>query len=158
MIDPGRWPVALAAVALLVSSSHAVGQPAEEIQRMLFSIEAQSHQQWLEGNLAALDELMAKEFHFVVMNGAVETKADVVAAPYSGEGALRVTSLKVEPETLVLRGDAAIVISVLRLEATVRGQRLPPRMRILSIFTKDAGPIGWKLTARSITPILTPPG
>lgn len=79
---------------------------------------------------------MAEEFHFVVMNGAVETKAKVVAMPYRKEGALRVESLRVEPETFALRGNVAIVISVLHLDATVRGQRLAPRMRILSILPK----------------------
>jgi hypothetical protein len=158
MIDLGQYPVALAAIALLVVPSPATSQSTEDIRRALFEIEAESHQQWLKGNVAALDDLMAEEFHFIVMNGAVETKADVVAAPYSGDGALRVQSLRVAPETCVLRANVAIVISVLYLDATVRGQHLAPRMRILSVYTKDEIPIGWKLTARSITPILSPPG
>lgn len=158
MISPGQCRAASAAIAVVACFSQAAGQSTEEIQSALFAIEVRSHQQWLEGDLAALTELMADEFHFVVMNGAVETRAQVVAAPYSGEGPLRIASLRVEPETFALRGNVAVVIGVLHMDATVRGQRLAPRMRILSIYTRDDGPIGWKLTARSITPILAPPG
>jgi hypothetical protein len=100
------------------------------------------------------DELMAGEFHFVVMNGAVETREQVVCCPYTGAGPLRVRSLRVEPQSFALRGDVAVVISLMHLDATARGQPVPPRMRVLSIYTRD-GPIpGWTLTARSITPIL----
>jgi ketosteroid isomerase-like protein len=140
--------------ALLACFSPAEGQSAQEIRSTLFALEVESHQQWLEGNVSALAELMAEEFHFVVMNGAVETRAEVVAWPYTGEGPLRVRSLRVEPETFELRGNVAIVISLLHLDATARGQPVPPRMRILSIFTRDEGQTKWKLTARSITPIL----
>jgi ketosteroid isomerase-like protein len=147
----------LIAAALLAFQSQAAGQTTEEVRSTLFAIEAESHRQWLEGNVAALDVLMAEEFHFVVMNGAVETKAEVVGAPYTGEGPLRVRSLHVEPETFALRDDVAIVISLLHLDATARGQPVLPRMRILSVFTRAEDPTVWKLTARSITPILAPP-
>ena len=152
-----RLSLIWAAASLLVSLSPVAGQPTEQLQSALYAIEVASHQRWLEGDLAALDELMADEFHFVVMNGAVETKAEVISAPYSGEGALRVQSLRVEPEMFALRGNVAVVISILHLDATVRGRPLAPRMRVLSVFTEDEGPVGWRLTARSITPIVAPP-
>jgi ketosteroid isomerase-like protein len=150
--------IAVAAATLLAGAARAQAQTTEGIRTLLFGIEAESHQQWLQGDVAALGELMADEFHFVVMNGAVETRAEVVGAPYTGAGPLRVRSLHVEPETFALRGDVAIVISLLHIDASVREQRLAPRMRILSIFTRDESAPDWKLTARSITPILTPPG
>jgi ketosteroid isomerase-like protein len=153
------YTIALVTTGLfLCFPPYAEGQSEEEIRSTLFALEAASHQQWLEGNVAALDALMAEEFHFVVMNGAVETKAEVVRWPYTGEGPLQVQSLLVEPETFALRGNVAIVISLLHLDATARGQRVPPRMRILSIFTREEAEGSWQLTARSITPILAPPG
>lgn len=152
-----RSPAALVTAALFGWFTPAEGQTAEEVRIALFAVEAESHQRWLDGNIAALDELMAEEFHFVVMNGAVETKADVVGSPYTGEGPLRIRNLRVEPETFALRGNVATVISVLHLDATARGQPVAPRMRILSIFTRAEGGTDWKLTARSITPILAPP-
>jgi ketosteroid isomerase-like protein len=158
MMIRSRWRyLDMITVALLASVFPAAAQSSEEIRKELFAVEAASHQQWLEGNVAALDELMAAEFHFIVMNGAVETKAEVVSAPYTGKGPLLVESLRVEPETFALRGNTAIVISLLHLDATARGARVAPRMRILSIFTREEGEPGWKLTARSITPILAPP-
>lgn len=158
MIDKRRWPATLATVGLFVCLSRAEGQSMEEIQSTLFAIEVESHQQWLNGNVSALDELMAQEFHFVVMNGAVESKEQIVCCPYTGAGPLRIQSLRVEPETFALRGDVAIVISVMYLDATARGQPLLPRMRVLSVFTRDEGNSGWTLTARSITPVLAPKG
>ena len=45
----------------------------------LLAIEAESHDQWLRGDTAALAELMAEEYRFVVMNGAVERRDQLVA-------------------------------------------------------------------------------
>ena len=80
MIRPWRYSMVWVALVFLVSSPVA-GQSTEEIQTLLFTIETESHQRWLAGDVAALDELMADEFHFVVMNGAVETKMKVIGAP-----------------------------------------------------------------------------
>jgi ketosteroid isomerase-like protein len=159
LIVDGRCRLAtVATFALLACFSRVEGQSIEEIRNTLFAIEVDSHEQWLNGNVSILDELMAEEFHFVVMNGAVETKEQVVCCPYTGAGPLRVQGLRVEPETFALRGDVAIVISLMYLDAMARGQPVLPRMRVLSIFTKDEGGSGWTLTARSITPILAAPG
>lgn len=156
-----RYSVLLVWVSLLAYSPEADGQAVEETRTLLFALERESHQQWLESNLAALDELMAEEFHFVAMNGAVETKADVVGTAQGTAPAarpLQVQRLHVEPEQFALRGNVAVVIGLLHLDATVRGRAVPPRMRVLSIFTRDEAGTEWKLTARSITPILAPPG
>jgi ketosteroid isomerase-like protein len=158
-IIDGRYRLAgVTTLALLACFSRAEGQSIEELRSTLFAIEVESHEQWLNGNVSVLDALMADEFHFVVMNGAVETKEQVVCCPYTGAGPLRVHAMRVEPETFALRGDVAIVISLMHLDATARGQPVLPRMRVLSIFTRNEGGPAWTLTARSITPILAPPG
>jgi ketosteroid isomerase-like protein len=154
----GRCRLAgVATLALLACFSRVEAQAIEEIRSTLFAIEVESHEQWLNGNVSFLDELMAEEFHFVVMNGAVETREQVVCCPYTGAGPLRVQTMRVEPETFALRGNVAIVISLMYLDATARGPPVLPRMRVLSVFTRDEGGPGWALTARSITPILAPP-
>lgn len=153
--------LALCSLALVA----AVGfvQPAQSdsaaLKQALMDTEVRSHQRWHRGDIAALDALMAQDFRFVVMNGAVEKKEEVVGTADGPPqpGPLRVAALHVEPEEVLLRGNTAVVISLLHLDATVHGRPLPQRMRILSIFTITDDDPEWRLTARSITPILTPP-
>ena len=126
----------------------------------LMALERESHQLWFKRDLAALDALMSDDFTFVVMNGAVETKDDVVprdrtqASPRRGR--LEVQSLELKPERVTVRGNSAIVIGLLHIKATVAGRSLPDTMRVLSVFTKENDGEKWRLTARSITPILVP--
>jgi hypothetical protein len=51
----------LITAALCACFTRVEAQSAEEIRRTLFAVEAASHQQWLDGNVAALDTLMADE-------------------------------------------------------------------------------------------------
>ena len=131
------------------------------VREELMRLERDSHQLWFKRDFAALDALMSEDFTFVVMNGAVETKTDVVprdrtAAP-TRRGALEVQSLELKPERVTLRGNSAIVFGLLHIKATVAGRALPDTMRVLSVFTRENVDAKWRLTARSITPILTPP-
>lgn len=134
----------------------------EEVRERLMAIEVESHQQWWRADLPALDELMAADFHFVVMNGALETKEDVVGSDLAPEEILenrplQVASLRVEPEKVFVREQTAVVVSLLNIEATVRERPIPGRMRILSVYSRTQDDPAWRLTARSITPILAPP-
>lgn len=123
-------------------------------QEQLAAIETASHQDWHNGDTEALAALMAPEYHFVVMNGALEGRAEIVggAGASAGRRPLQVRSLRVEPERVAIRGTTATVISELHVDASARGRQLPPRMRILSVFVREDS--GWKLFARSITPVL----
>lgn len=132
---------------------HEVNAGAEELK----ALEIASHQQWLEGDLPALNRLMTDDFRFIAMNGAVESKTDVVGG---GDGPraprpLQISELRVEPDEVVLRGDQAIVLSTLYIQATVQGRPIPERHRIMSVFLRDGQ--DWLLFARSITPVLAPP-
>ena len=147
-------------LALLLTQATPVAVADQDAARTkLAKIEAASHQSWLERDLDALRRLMAPEFHFVVMNGELETRAQIL-----GEGAdvsvrrpspLKVHRLAVEPQQVLIRGTTATVISIMEIDAAVRGRPLPPRMRVLSVFSREDNE-DWKLVARSITPILQP--
>jgi ketosteroid isomerase-like protein len=150
---------ALVAMAVTAHAQQDVDSAA--VREQLMTVERESHQLWFKRDLAALDALMSEDFTFVVMNGAVETKADVVprdrtAAP-ARRGRLDVQSLELKPERVTLRGNSAIVIGLLHIKATVAGRALPDTMRVLSVFTRENDDAKWRLTARSITPILAPP-
>ena len=151
-------PMAFALFLLAQPAPVAVApQPAAE-REQLAAIEAASHQSWHRGDTEALARLMAPDFHFVVMNGAVETRAEILGEGPSAAGrapsALQVRNLRVEPDRVVIRGTTAAVISTLHIDATARGRPLPPQMRVLSVFVREDG--AWKLLARSITPLLRP--
>jgi ketosteroid isomerase-like protein len=148
--------VLAAGFLVLLSGWTAAAATPEEIRNELIALEQESHQRWLEGDVPALGEIMADEFHFVAMNGALEPRAFILGGDpeTAGQRVLQVESLRVEPEEVLLRGDTAVVIALLHIEATVRGRPLPSPMRILSIFTRTEEDRDWRLTARSITPIL----
>jgi hypothetical protein len=155
-----RSSFTLTLLAVALGSAGAGAQQVDAIRDSLFALEAESHQQWLRGETAALESLMDEEFLFVAMNGAVETKDDVVRGPSAGRTGprpLHVSSLRAEPQRVVVRGTAAVVISLLHIDATIRGRPLPELMRVLSVFTRGDENEGWVLTARSITPIVSPP-
>jgi ketosteroid isomerase-like protein len=152
-------PLLRALALFCMAASAAVAHAATDAPHELVELERASHERWLVGDLAALDALMSSHFRFVAMNGAVETKEEIVG---TGEGevraprALQVTTLRVEPEEVLEHGDTAVVISMMHIEATVRGRPVPERMRILSVFQRRQSE-GWALIARSITPLLAPP-
>ena len=149
--------VVLCAVSACALTSPNRGDGEAEVREALMALEQASHQSWLEGDAAALDRVMAEGFHFVAMNGALETKEQIVGG--AGEDrprVLEVESLRVEPEKVILHDDTAVVVSLLHLEASVAGRRLPNRMRILSVFDQGEGE-EWRVIARSITPIPVPP-
>ena len=116
---------------------------------------------WFKRDLAALDALMSEDFTFIFMNGTVETKGDVVppeqATDTPRRGRLEVQSLELEPERVTLRGNSGEVNGRLHIKATVGGRSLPDTMRVLSVFAKEKNDANWRLTARSITPVLAPP-
>ncbi len=151
-------------IVLVASGSD--GAPASNVQESatsaevdLAAIEVASHDWWLDGDLGRLDRLMMDEFRFIAMNGALEDKLEIVhGAARSGDPAprvLQVESLRVEPEEVIVRGNEAIVVSLMHIHATVRGRPIPERMKVMSVFLMEGGE--WRLFARSITPILAPP-
>lgn len=122
-------------------------------------LESESHQRWFERDLEALDRIFGEDSHLVVMSGVVETRAQIIGSGTSENSrpnALEVRSLRTEPEEVLLDGDTAVVISTVHLDATFRGQPLGyDRMRVMSVFKENEG--GWRLMARSMTPVRGPP-
>lgn len=154
-----RFPVTAAVVAAIgFMPVAAAAQGADEAR--LSALEISSHQQWLARDRDALARLMDRDFHLVVMNGAVETRAQVLGETEAGQHAappaLVVRALVVEPDDVVVKADTGIVVSTMRIDASVQDRPLPPRMRVLSVFARSGE--DWVLLARSITPIRQAPG
>jgi uncharacterized protein DUF4440 len=121
----------------------------------LRALETASHQQWLERDIDALSQIMDDDFHLVVMNGAVESRVDVLGDEEAGRAPLPsplvVRSISIDPEEVYVRTDTGIVISTMHIDASVRDRALPPQMRVMSVFSYNGE--DWTLLARSITPI-----
>ena len=146
--------MAMPALALLAGVTAFVAASESPEHARLRALEVVSHQQWLARDVGALSRIMDDEFHFVVMNGAVEARADILGARETERAApspLVVRGITVHPEKTIVRADTGIVISTMHIDASVRGRPLPPRMRVLTVFTRSGG--DWTLLARSITPI-----
>jgi hypothetical protein len=141
--------------ALLAGASALVAASEDPEHARLKALEVESHQQWLARDVGALSRLMDDAFRFVAMNGAVESRAHVLGAGGTGSAAppspMTVRSITVHPEEIVVRADTGIVISTIHIDASVRGRPLPPRMRVLTVFTRNGE--DWTLLARSVTPI-----
>lgn len=143
-----RLAPALAAVALGTAPA------AADVSGEVTALELESHRLWQEGDLEGLGALLDSDYRFVAMNGAVEARDHVLGA--SGRPrAIEVRSLVVTPDEAVMHDDLAILLSTMEIDASVAGRPLPPRMRVLSVYRREGG--GWRLAARSITPILQPP-
>ena len=145
---------AASALALLAGITAFAASESPEHAR-LRALEVASHQQWLARDVGALSRIMDDEFHFVAMNGAVEDRAHILGARETERAAppspLTVRGITVHPEEIVVRADTGIVISTMHIDASVGGRPLPPRMRVLTVFTRSGE--DWTLLARSITPI-----
>ena len=151
--------VALALATLIGCTSNMSHHASADSRQVLMDLERESHQRWFEQDLDALDRIFGEDFHLVVMSGVVETRAQIIGSgtrDNSRPNALQVRSLRTEPEEVLLDGDTGVVISTLHLDATFRGQPLGyDRMRVMSVFKEKQG--GWRLMARSMTPMRGPP-
>jgi len=160
-VQPFGRALAFCILIAMPAIAHAQQNADSAVREELMVLERESHQLWFKRDVVALDALMSEDFTFVVMNGAVETKEDVVPRDRTGatprRGRLEVQSLELEPERVTLRGNSAVVIGLLHIKATVAGRALPETMRVLSVFTRENAETKWRLTARSITPVLAPP-
>lgn len=143
----------LSGLALFIALQASASQSGVADHTALRALEISSHQRWLAGDLAELSRIMSPEFRFVVMNGAVERREDVIGPRDGRKGppALSTRSIAVHPDEIIVQNDTAIVISTMNIDATVNGRPLSPLMRVLSVFTRSGNE--WKLLARSITPV-----
>ena len=126
-------------------------------RQALMDLERRSHRWWLDGDTEALAELMTDDYRLVAPNGAVETKAWVTGADPDSVRMLQVESMTVSPQEVILDDDRAIVIAVIEMDATVAGRPAPGRLRVLSVFEREDAAAPWRLLARAMTPVRTPP-
>jgi ketosteroid isomerase-like protein len=107
----------------------------------------------IKGDTKALDAVLADDWVVVGPTGEVETK--------------RQQQKKIEDKTLVfeaidpkevkvrVHGDAAIVMGLYHIKATLNGRTVDGVFRDTGVFTKQAGT--WRCVFNQVTPVAGPP-
>ena len=107
----------------------------------------------IEGDTKALDAVLADDWVVVGPTGAVETKRQQ-------EKKIKDKSLvfeAIDPQEVKVRvhGDAAIVMGLYHIKATLNGRTVDGVFRNTGVFTKQAGT--WRCVFNQVTPVAGPP-
>jgi hypothetical protein len=136
-------------VAFAVGSAHAT----ESLEMALADLNATIFRQYmLEHDTGLYAQTAHADYLLLVGIGLVETRDEVLSTAQN----LDIESLTVTHEHFVREGDTAVLFGRLDVQGTVMGHPLPAQTRFMSVFART--PDGWKLLARSLTPVDLPPG
>jgi len=107
----------------------------------------------IKGDTKALDAVLADDWVVVGPTGAVETKRQQ-------EKKIKDKSLvfeAIDPKEVKVRvhGDAAIVMGLYHIKATLNGRTVDGVFRNTGVFTKQAGT--WRCVFNQVTPVAGPP-
>ena len=107
----------------------------------------------IQGDTKALDAVLADDWVVVGPTGAVETKRQQ-------EKKIKDKSLvfeAIDPKEVKVRvhGDAAIVMGLYHIKATINGRTVDGVFRNTEVFTKQAGT--WRCVFNQVTPVAGPP-
>lgn len=101
----------------------------------------------LNHNTKPFAQAAKDDFVLITGIGTLETKQQVI----NGVENLKITSLEVISDDVLLFKTTAVVIGKLVMEGTVMGQPIPKNIRFSSVFVKENGK--WKLQSRTMTPM-----
>lgn len=134
---------------LLLIPCLSMAQPLE--QELITVHDKQLREYMLNHNVEPLANISADDYFFVAAIGLLESRENVLKTAKN----LKVEAFSISNDKVVVNEGTAVLSGVMEIQGTVMGHPLPKKMRYLSVFVKT--PDGWKLQARSITPIFMPP-
>ncbi|MFD0849008.1 nuclear transport factor 2 family protein [Sphingosinicella xenopeptidilytica] len=104
----------------------------------------------LTADRAVLDRLVSDSLIFFHLGGTQDNKAGFVSA---GDR-MRLQKIEVSDQEIAIYGEAAVVTSEERVEATLVGKEAPISLhaRLMTVWAKEDG--RWRLTRYQPTPIL----
>jgi len=120
-------------------------------EKLIYSHDEQLKEYMLNHNVEPLASISQETYFFVAPIGLLESRENVLKTAKN----LDVTDISISNDKVVITEGAAVLSGVMDIEGSVMGNPLPKKMRYLSVFVKTGN--GWKLQARSITPVFTPP-
>lgn len=134
---------------LLLIPCLSMAQPLE--QELITVHDKQLREYMLNHNVEPLANISADDYFFVAAIGLLESRENVLKTAKN----LKVEAFSISNDKVVVNEGTAVLSGVMEIQGTVMGHPLPRKMRYLSVFVKT--PDGWKLQARSITPVFMPP-
>lgn len=136
-------------IILLLIPCLSMAQPLE--QELITLHDKQLREYMLNHNVEPLANISADDYFFVAAIGLLESRENVLKTAKN----LKVEAFSISNDKVVVNEGTAVLSGVMEIQGTVMGHPLPKKMRYLSVFVKT--PDGWKLQARSITPVFMPP-
>ena len=141
--------------ATLFAATMAPGGQADEPapEKQVAALSEQHRLAAIQGDTKVLDAVLADDWVVVGPTGAVETKRQQ-------EKKIKDKSLvfeAIDPTEVKVRvhGEAAIVMGLYNLKATVNGRTVDGVFRNTGVFTKQAG--RWRCVFNQVTPVAGPP-
>ena len=135
--------VLLGALFLACSPPSTLRRSADDDEREILRIEEAWRTARIQGNVAFLDSLYAKEFRVQGTNGKVISREADIAGFASGE--IRPEVITAEEMQVALYGDVAVVTGLDRLKGTYKGRSGEGRVRFMDVFVRRDG--RWQLVA-----------
>ena len=139
----------------LFTATMAPGGQADEPapEKQVAALSEQHRLAAIEGDTKALDAVLADDWVVVGPTGAVETKRQQ-------EKKIKDKSLvfeAIDPKEVKVRvhGDAAIVMGLYHIKATLNGRAVDGVFRNTEVFSKQAG--RWRCVFNQVTPVAGPP-
>ena len=105
----------------------------------------------VHGNTSFLDSVAFPET-ILVAPGGIERRGASEGQP----GLPKVEEIEVRNETVLMKGETAVVAGTLELKGTMDGRSMPPKVRYLTVFVETED--GWRMLARSLAPVIRPGG
>lgn len=145
----------VASLLLIVTTSAALGQ----ITNKRSNSQSKAEQEvlkvmsdWIEAlkrnDGAALDRLVADDFHIVLSDGRTRSKEEELAPTKSGD--IKFEHLSAEEVQVFVSGDTAIATGIGIYKGTSKGQPFEGRERFFDVYQKRNGQ--WKILASRSTP------
>lgn len=128
---------------LLACSRPSTVRRSNDREQEIIRIEEAWRQARINGNIAFLESLYAKEFRVQGTNGKVISREADIAGFASGE--IRPELITAEEMHVALYGDVAVVTGLDRLKGTYKGRTGEGRVRFMDVFVHRDG--RWQLVA-----------
>ena len=140
--------------AALFAATMAPGGQADEPapEKQVAALSEQHRVAAIKGDTKALDAVLADDWVVVGPTGEVETKRQ--QAEKIKDGSLVFEAIDAKEVKVRVHGDAAIVMGLYHIKATVNGRKLDGVFRNTGVFAKQAGE--WRCVFNQVTPVAKP--
>lgn len=133
------WTALLLTGLLIGAGAAAAADPEREVRE----VDDRRFAAMVRADTAELDRLLADDLTYTHSTGAVETKAQFLAA--ISAPTIRYRSIEPSERRVRVYGDAAVITGAAAVQVTSGGQDLALRMRFTAVYVRRAG--AWKLAA-----------